>query len=117
LPRRPTAAPIAASAINGTSRCASSAIDTLGNFFGGFSNETVASQERAPIAEALAQERLTAAADLTGLQRALNQNPDMNDIRKRVGGLVQRSAVKAADGDAQMVNRRQTGRRPRSRSA
>jgi hypothetical protein len=48
------------------------------------------------MAEALAQERLSAASDLVDLQRALAHNPDVEEIRKRLDGLIGRIAVKAS---------------------
>jgi len=47
------------------------------------------------MAEALAQERLNTASDLVDRQRALAQNPDVEEIRKRLDGVIRRIAVKA----------------------
>jgi hypothetical protein len=68
-------------------------INTLGNFFRGSADASVESQERGRIAEALAQERLSAASDLVDLQRALTQNPDVEEIRKRLARAGARSLL------------------------
>ena|SRR5271170_3888690 len=70
-------------------------IETVANFFRVSGDPTVPGQPRERVAEAVAQERLTRTSDLVDLQRALAQNPDVDEIRKRVDGLVQRIAVKA----------------------
>jgi hypothetical protein len=71
-------------------------IDTLRNFFRGPADEPVDSQERGRMADPLAQGRLNTASDLVDLQRALAQNPDVEEIRKRLDGVIQRIAVKAS---------------------
>ena len=47
------------------------------------------------MAEAQTQEQLTMAADLADLQRDLACNPDVEEIRKHLAGVIQRIAVKA----------------------
>ena len=67
-----------------------STIDKLGNFFG----ISVDDQQRAGMPEAVAQERLATATELAQLQQALSENPDMDEIRKRIDGLIQRISVR-----------------------
>jgi hypothetical protein len=48
------------------------------------------------IAEVVAQERLaTTTSELAALRRALSDSPDREEMRKRLDGLIQRTAVKA----------------------
>jgi hypothetical protein len=47
-------------------------------------------EERARTAEALAQQRLATASEFAELQRALSGNPGVDEIRKRLDGLIQR---------------------------
>jgi ribosomal protein S13 len=46
------------------------------------------------MAEALAQERLTAASELADLQHALSGDPDMEEMRKRLNRLIQRVSLR-----------------------
>ena len=69
-------------------------INTLGDFFGVSMDGPVEAQQRAGAAEALAQERAAAAAELADLQRALSVNPDLDQIRTRLDGLIQRIGPK-----------------------
>jgi hypothetical protein len=55
--------------------------------------EAVRNQERPRIAEA--QEKLARTTELPDLQRALAQNPDADEIRKRLDGLIQPITAKA----------------------
>ena len=70
-------------------------INTLGNFFGLSMDEGAGNQQRAAMAEALAQERLATASELAGLQRALAANADTGDVRNRLDALIQRISMKA----------------------
>ena len=72
------------------------AINTVGNFFGVSMGDGVDNQRRAGMTEALAQERLATASELAELQRALPDNPEMDEIRKRFNGLIQRISPKAS---------------------
>ena len=71
------------------------AINTVGNFFSVSTDGAADNQQRPAIAEALAQERLATTSELAALQRALLENPDPEEMRKRLDGLIQRMAVKA----------------------
>jgi hypothetical protein len=71
------------------------AINTVGNFFSVSTDAAADNQQRPAIAEALAQERLATTSELAALQRALSENPDPEEMRKRLDGLIQRMAVKA----------------------
>jgi len=51
-------------------------------------------RQRTAIAEALAQERLATASELAELKRALSGNPDPEEVRKRLDGLIQRISLK-----------------------
>jgi hypothetical protein len=68
-------------------------INTLGNFFSVSGDKAV--EERARAADALAQERSATAFELAELQRALASNPDVNAIRNRLDGLIQRISLTA----------------------
>ena len=50
--------------------------------------------QRAGMAEAQAQQRLATATELAQLQHALSENPDMDEIRKRIDGLIQRISAR-----------------------
>ena len=72
------------------------AINTVGNFFSVSTDGAADNQQRSAIAEAVAQERLaTTSEHLAELQRTLSDNPDAEEMRKRLDGLIQRMAVKA----------------------
>jgi hypothetical protein len=71
------------------------AINTVDNFFSISTDGAADNQLRPAIAEALAQERLATTSELAALQRALSANPDTEEMRKRLDGLIQRMAVKA----------------------
>jgi len=45
--------------------------------------------------KAVAQERLATAAELAQVQQALSENPHMDEIRKRIDGLIQRNQREA----------------------
>jgi hypothetical protein len=66
-------------------------INTLGNLFRVSGDGAIESQERARIAEALAQERRSTASELVELQRALTGNPDVKAIRNHLDSLIQRT--------------------------
>jgi hypothetical protein len=44
----------------------------------------------------LAQERLATASELAEFQRALSANPNLEEMRKRLDGLIQRITIKAS---------------------
>jgi hypothetical protein len=69
------------------------AINTVGNFFS-VPMDGAADNQRPAIAEALAQERLATASELAQLQRALSDNSDVEETRKRLGALIQRIGAK-----------------------
>ena len=71
------------------------AINTVGNFFSVSTDGAADNQLRPAIAEAVALERLATTSELAALQRALSDNPDTEEMRKRLDGLIQRMAVKA----------------------
>jgi hypothetical protein len=70
------------------------AINAVGNFFGGSMDGGADNRQRTAIAEALAQERLATASELAELKRALSGNPDPEEVRKRLDGLIQRISLK-----------------------
>jgi len=71
------------------------AINTVSSFFGVSMDGAADNQQRPAIAEALAQERLATASELAEFQRALSDNPDAQEMRKRLDALIQRLAGKA----------------------
>jgi hypothetical protein len=76
------------------------AINTVSNFFSISTDGAADNQQRPAVAEALAQERLAterlaSASELAVLQRALLDNPDAEEMRKRLDGLIQRLSLKA----------------------
>jgi hypothetical protein len=70
------------------------AINTLGNFFSVSMDGAADNQQRPAIAEALAQDRLATASALAELQRGVSDNPDAEEVRKRLDALIQRKALK-----------------------
>jgi hypothetical protein len=76
------------------------AINTFGNFFGLSMDDGADNRRPAGTAEAMAQERLATASELAELQRALPANSEMDEISKRLDGLIQRISPKASRGDA-----------------
>jgi hypothetical protein len=72
------------------------AINTFGNFFGVSMDDGADNRQRAGTAEAVAQERLATASELAELQRALPANSEMDGIRKRLDGLIQRIGPRAS---------------------
>ena len=72
------------------------AINTFGNFFGVSMDDGADNRQRAGTAEAVAQERLATASELAELQRTLPANSEMDGIRKRLDGLIQRIGPRAS---------------------
>jgi hypothetical protein len=69
--------------------------NTVSNFFSVSTDGAADSQQRPAIAEALAQERQATASELAVLPRALSDNPDAEEMRKRLDGLIRRLSLKA----------------------
>jgi hypothetical protein len=71
------------------------AINTVGSFFGVSMDAGTDNQQRAAIAKAPGQDRLATASEFAELQRALSGDPDAEEMRERVDGLIQRISLKA----------------------